>query len=176
MGKVGWGVSWWPSDLVAKMVHKNLRTLLYYVVGVTAVCLMIEVTVRVSLQVSKYDVNLLWIWLLYCVRWAKEVPAWTLPSTSSRLRTSCRHHRRSCHTLSPAWITMRTMRWALGIYEHNISNALCRWYRGGTEGELAAVRNRPTRTRILTTLWMRRWTKCFLRFSSFWISEWQGEV
>ena len=26
------------------MVHKNLRTLLYYVVGVTAVCLMIEVT------------------------------------------------------------------------------------------------------------------------------------
>ena len=30
--------------LVAKMVHKNLRTLLYYVVGVTAVCLMIEVT------------------------------------------------------------------------------------------------------------------------------------
>ena len=30
--------------MVAKMVHKNLRTLLYYVVGVTAVCLMIEVT------------------------------------------------------------------------------------------------------------------------------------
>ena len=28
------------------MVHKNLRTLLYYVVGVTAVCLMIEVTDR----------------------------------------------------------------------------------------------------------------------------------
>ena len=47
--------------MVAKMVHKNLRTLLYYVVGVTAVCLMIEVTVRVSLQESKYDVDLLWI-------------------------------------------------------------------------------------------------------------------
>merc|ERR1719266_610830 len=28
------------------MVHKNLRTLLYYVVGVTAVCLMIEVSKR----------------------------------------------------------------------------------------------------------------------------------
>ena len=28
------------------MVHKNLRTLLYYVVGVTAVCLMIEVTTK----------------------------------------------------------------------------------------------------------------------------------
>ena len=27
------------------MVHKNLRALLYYVVGVTAVCLMIEVTI-----------------------------------------------------------------------------------------------------------------------------------
>jgi len=30
------------------MVHKNLRTLLYYVVGVTAVCLMIEVSKRSS--------------------------------------------------------------------------------------------------------------------------------
>ena len=34
------------------MVHKNLRTLLYYVVGVTAVCLMIEVTTKIDWQSS----------------------------------------------------------------------------------------------------------------------------
>ena len=32
------------------MVHKNLRTLLYYVVGVTAVCLMIEVMMKDCLK------------------------------------------------------------------------------------------------------------------------------
>jgi len=40
------------------MVHKNLRTLLYYVVGVTAVCLMIEVSKRGSgLDPSLYIVQ-----------------------------------------------------------------------------------------------------------------------
>merc|ERR1719210_909200 len=57
------------------MINKNLRSILYYVIGVTMVCLMIELSKRVpqaALDPALYDVNT-----------AKESQLATLPNTGS---------------------------------------------------------------------------------------------